>query len=347
MNKVERIKAALQGEEVDRVPVNLWMHFSAVDQDPRSLAEAQIEFQKKYDFDFIKLMPFGLYGVQDYGVKVTIYNKVNYPPIVDDYGIHEVEDWARIEPLPAFYGSYGKQVQLANYAVKLANGEVPVVQTIFSPLTTARKLAGDRILLDLKENPKLFKQALAAITQTTISFVKANIEAGVDGFFFATQCSNHDFMTEEEYAEFGSFFDLQVIEAYKNETYFNIAHLHGENGMFELISKYPVNCLNWHDRWSGPTLAQARQLTDKCLLGGIREVPYYDETGRVIKESLLAAGTVAEVEQHVLEAVSAVSGRGLILGPGCCANQELHERNIYALRRAVYNQSIFTSHVAI
>ncbi len=342
MNKVERIKAALHGEAVDRIPVNLWMHFSAADQDPRTLAETQVAFTQKYDFDFIKLMPFGLYGVQDYGAKVKIFNQVNCPPVIDDYGIHSVEEWGQLEPLPAIYGSYGKQLQAAQYTVRLTRGSLPVVQTIFSPLTTARKLAGDRILLDMKENPALFKQALEAITQTTVNFVRANIDAGVDGFFFATQCANHDFLTQQEYEEFGRFYDLKVIAAFQDETYFNIAHLHGDHGMFELIADYPVNCINWHDRWSSPSLAQARRITDKCLLGGIREIPYFDENGLKLRESLLACGSVAEIRLHVQEAIAQVNGRGLILGPGCVAEQLLPERNLYALRKAVYDYSDLT-----
>jgi len=340
MNKMERIQAALQGEEVDRVPINLWMHFSAADQDPRSLAETQVAFANKYDFDFIKLMPFGLYGVQDYGVKVRIFNQVNFPPVVDDYGIHDIADWGDIVPLPGHYGTYGKQVQLARYAVRLAKKSMPVIQTIFSPLTTARKLAGDRILLDMKENPGLFKQALQAITETTVRFVNANLEEGVNGFFFASQCSNYDFLTVEEYKEFGEYYDLQVIDAYKDQTYFNVAHIHGDNGMFELIAGYPVNCINWHDRWSSPGLAEARKLTNKCLLGGIREVPYYDENGSRIRGSLLNDGTVDEVERHVREAIDSVGGKGLILGPGCVADQKVPERNLYALRRAVHTERI-------
>lgn len=335
MNHAERIRAALRGEAVDRLPINLWMHFSTVDQDPRSLAEAQVAFARKYDFDFIKLMPFGLYGVQDYGAKIRIFNRVNEPPVLDDPGIHDALDWGRIDPLPANYGTYGKQVQLARHTLALTPPALPVIQTIFSPLTTARKLAGDRILLDMKTEPELFHQALQALTDTTINFVLANIEAGVDGFFFATQCANTDFMTEAEYRAYGAAYDLQVLDAYQDVTWFNVAHLHGDNGMFDLIADYPVHALNWHDRWSTPTLAQARQQTDKCLLGGIREVPYLDGKGNLLRASLLESGSVDEVERHVREAVADAGERKLILGPGCVANQLSTEKNLYALRRSV------------
>ena len=337
MNKHERIQAALNLEEVDRVPVNLWMHLSENDINPISLAEAQVEMARKYDFDFIKLMPFGLYCVEDWGVQVQYFSASNRPPIVKKHGIESLEDWGRLEVLPAIYGTYGKQLQLARHVSRRVKGEIPFVQTIFSPLTTARKLAGDRLLWDMKENPEVVKQALEVITETTINFVKANIEAGVDGFFFATQCATKELLTEEEYRTFGEPYDLKVIESYSKETFFNIAHMHGDKIMFDIISQYPVNCLNWHDRWTSPSLADARKISDKCFLGGIREVPYYDDSKNFIKNSLLIDGTVSEVENHVREAIDEVNGRGIILGPGCVTNQHTPERNIYAVRKSVSN----------
>lgn len=72
MNREERIRAALAGQPVDHVPVGAWMHLSEFDQDPISLAEAEAAFTEKYDFDYIKMMPFGLYSTQDFGNQITI-----------------------------------------------------------------------------------------------------------------------------------------------------------------------------------------------------------------------------------------------------------------------------------
>ena len=52
----ERVRAALAGKEVDRIPVAAWMHLSAFDKDPISLAEAEVDLTEKYDFDYIKMM---------------------------------------------------------------------------------------------------------------------------------------------------------------------------------------------------------------------------------------------------------------------------------------------------
>ena len=45
----ERVRAALAGKEVDCVPVAAWMRLSAFDQDPISLAEAEVNLTEKLE----------------------------------------------------------------------------------------------------------------------------------------------------------------------------------------------------------------------------------------------------------------------------------------------------------
>ena len=323
MNKTERIKAALRSKEVDRIPLSIWLHYPHKDQDPRSLAETQVQVLRQFDYDFIKLMPFGLYSVQDWGCKIKIFGTPLEPAIVEDYGVKSAEDWKALAELPATYGTWGKQLQLAQHVGRLLGGEAPFIQTLFSPLTTARKLAGDRVFSDMKDHPRVLHEALAIITATTINFVKANIEAGVGGFFFATQCATYDLMTDKEHDEFGRKYDLMVFEQFKDKTFFNVLHIHGDNIMFAKLLDYPANCLNWHDRWVPPSLGQARKLTDKCLLGGINE------------KKVLANQTPAVISQHVGEAVQDAGKTGFILGPGCVAEPSTPEINYFAVRLAV------------
>ena len=87
MTREERIRAAIAGRETDRVPVAAWMHLSEHDQDPISLAEAEVELTEKYDFDYIKMMPFGLYSTQDFGNQVKIYCDPYKEPIVQKFAI--------------------------------------------------------------------------------------------------------------------------------------------------------------------------------------------------------------------------------------------------------------------
>ena len=323
MLKKERVIAAIHKEEVDRPPFSIWYHVPHVDQDPVALAEEQIRLARNYDLDFIKMMPFGNYGAHDFGLSVDFFCTKTQPAFERKFAIDDISEWKEIEPLPGSFGSHGKQLLFARQMQKRLKGnDIPYVQTIFSPLTTAKKLAGPRIFNDLREKPEYLHQALKAITETTVDFVKLNIEAGVAGFFFATQCATYDFMTESEYDEFGVKYDLEVINSYKDLTYFNIAHVHGDNTMFNKLAQYPCNCINWHDRWTAPSMSEARKITDKCLLGGINE-------------KFLTKASPDEIYAHIHEGALNAGLRVLMITPGCVAELVTPEVNFYSARLAV------------
>ena len=71
--------------------------------------------------------------------------------------------------------------------------------TVFSPLSLARKLSGDRLNYDLKENPQAVTDALEAITETILAFMEACFREGAEGIFYSVQAASTAFHTEEEY----------------------------------------------------------------------------------------------------------------------------------------------------
>ncbi|NCB73781.1 MAG: uroporphyrinogen decarboxylase [Clostridia bacterium] len=334
MNRRERLQAVINGQEHDRTPVSTWMHFSEHDQDPRSLAEAMVAYNERYDYDFIKMMPFGAYTVQDWGAKLAVYCDKYKEVEIAAPAISELEDYLKIEPLAPTFGTWGKTLLLSQYLSKLTAANTPYIQTIFSPLTTLKKMTSGRLLEDMKENPGFVHQALSAITETTISFVKANIEAGVSGFFFATQCATYDYLTDELFAEFCKPYDYKVINAYKDETWFNVVHIHGANIMFDTVSKYPCNVINWHDRYTEPSLAEAREKCSKVFMGGLREIPTIVGS-KLHYESVLAQEDSNYIKNHVKEAIAMVDGKGLIVGPGCVVDPRASDENLRAVREAV------------
>ncbi|MBG0777241.1 MAG: uroporphyrinogen decarboxylase [Desulfovibrionaceae bacterium] len=325
MTRTERVRAALAKQDVDRIPISIWLHYSHLDQDPRSLAEEQVRAARKFDYDFIKLMPFGLYSVQDWGPRLKMFCQKGHPPIVDRFAIDTPEDWLAVKELPGTYGAWGSQVTLAKHVRRLVGDEIPFIQTIFSPLTSARKLGGERIFEDMKNCPEALHAALEAITRTTVSFIRENLAAGVSGFFFATQNAVSTEISPEAYEEFGAAYDLRLFEAFAGQTWLDVIHIHGENVMFKRVAEYPGNCINWHDRWGGPSMDKARALTDKCLLGGLNE-----------RDVLHTVDTDA-VQAHVAEAVAMAGRTGLMIGPGCVADPATPEANFFAARMALEN----------
>ena len=57
MTHQERVTAALRSEEVDRPAVSMWRHFYGQETTAEGLAQAMLAFQRRYDWDFMKVNP--------------------------------------------------------------------------------------------------------------------------------------------------------------------------------------------------------------------------------------------------------------------------------------------------
>ena len=323
MNKKERVQAALLSKNLDRPPISLWMNYPEVDQEPLSLAKAHIAFQEKFDLDFIKLTPFDLYSVQDCGCQIQFFCQQDQNPTIYKYAINNISDWQKLEYLPPQIGALGKQLLLTKYVNQLIGDNVPFVQTVYSPLTTAYKLAGEKLFDHLRHNPTIVHKALEVITATTIDFIKANIQAGAAGIFFATACAKHNLLSNTEYNEFARYYDFEVLRGARGG-WFNTLHIHGHDILFDELLDYPVHALNWHDSHEYPPLRRARAMTDLCIIGGL------DEAGPIVN------GSPSEVIDEVSRFLTETNLTGVMVGPGCVTTtSNIPENNITATRLVV------------
>ena len=71
MTQRERLKAALAGTRVDRVPVSAWGHFFTEEVDPDRFIAATMAFQKSFDWDFLKVHSRASYHVEGWGFTYT------------------------------------------------------------------------------------------------------------------------------------------------------------------------------------------------------------------------------------------------------------------------------------
>jgi uroporphyrinogen decarboxylase len=323
MNHWERIQATLRGEEVDHVPVSLWRHFPVEDETAQGLAAAMIRWQRTFDFDLVKFMPTGTYGVHDWGAETAYGPPAGGTRIVTKPGLTSAEQWSRLPLLDPHQGSLGREVEAIRLAAAELNGDVPIFQTAFSPLTTARKLAGDRIFTDLRESPDLFKVGLQIITDTTIAFVRASLAAGADGIFLASQCSSNKLIREDDYREFGAYFDQQVVNAIRDEGKLTLLHVHGEDVFFNLLASYGAELINWHDQLTWPNLKEAQAIYPGVVVGGLKE-----------KQTLIH-GSHEEIHREVADAVAQTGGRRLIIGPGCVIPTHTPVAHIHAVKTAL------------
>jgi len=299
----ERLHAAVNGLDVDRPPVSLWRHFPEEDQTANGLANATLRWQERFGFDFIKFMPPGDYPTIDWGATSQYEGSSGGTRTTTSFPIMRTEDWKRLKPVDIEHGFNKIMLEALQATRSLLDPDVPLLQTIFGPLTIAMKLSNGKAIEHVRSNPELVREALATISVVTQAMLKSSIERGADGIFFATQCADESVMSEQEYRRLALPFDLQVLSNLP-DTAFLMLHLHGAKPLLNLHDTFPPGMLNWYDRRFGPPLHEIQSRTGRCVAGGIDELSIVTE-----EAASIAASAVDAIEQN--------DGRSVMVTPGC------------------------------
>jgi uroporphyrinogen decarboxylase len=316
------------------VPVALWRHFPNDDLRVETLAARVVEFQKKFDFDFVKVTPAAGYPTEMYGATLRDEQNREGTRAYITRPVNALSDWDKIVPLDATNPVFVRELAALRLIRQQLGADVHILQTIFSPLYTADRLAGERTLADLRAHPDVLHRALRAITETTARLAVESLRAGADAIFFATQMASRQYLPEEEFRKFGEAYDLQVLDAIRAaKADFTLLHIHGTDIYFERLARWQVDALNWHDRRTAPSLKEARQILRSAqgapaLVGGINEW----ET--------LAAKSRDAVIAEVRDAIAQTGGRGFVLAAGCVIAVDTPEENIRAVVDVARGQGV-------
>jgi len=303
--------------------VALWRHFPVDDQTPEGLAAATLDFQQAYDFDLVKVTPASSFCLKDWGVEDAWRGATEGTRDYTNRRIDKPDDWGRLEVLDPYRGHLADQLTCLELICSKLGAEVPVIQTIFNPLSQAKNLVGgSHLIADLRKHPSAVHEGLQIITESTIRFIEAAKKTGIAGVFFALQHANYGLLNEEEYKEFGCAYDLLILEAVE-DLWLNMLHLHGDEVMFDLVADYPVQVINWHDRDTEPSLAEAKKRFGGVVCGGLQ------------REATMVLGTPEQVTMEATDGIWATDGERFILGTGCVLPTIAPRANILAARHAV------------
>ena len=318
----ERIQACLNHESLDRPPVALWRHFPVDDQDPKLLAEATLQFQRTYDFDLVKVTPASSFCVKDWGVEDEWRGHTEGTRHYTKHIIHHPRDWESLSILDPTAAHLAGQVDCLRFLRAELGPDTPLLQTIFSPLAQAKNLAGnEKLITHVRLYPEAVMKGLATITETTHRFVEACLDTGIDGVFYAIQHAQASLLSRDEYQRFGLPHDQKTLEP-AEALWCNLLHLHGEDIYFSLVDSLNFPIVNWHDRESFPSLAEAQKRYAGVVCGGMRQdTLVYREKDEVLKE--------------VADAIQQTGGQSFILGTGCVVPIVASHGNLLAARQSV------------
>jgi uroporphyrinogen decarboxylase len=325
MTHLERVRAVINGEEVDRVPVSMWRHFYGRETSAETLAAAMLDFQARFDWDFMKVNPRASYHVEDWGVKVEYHGDAR--PRLVDTPIRTPADWQKIEPLDINRGVLKEQLDALDAIKAGLGGEVPFLMTVFTPLSIAADLmeSDDAFLVHLREHTDAVNAALEAITETFTRYAAACLERGAAGLFYATTTwATADRLSEAEYRRYARPSDLKLLAGLP-PAWFNVLHVCKPNNLLAAVADYPVQAFSWDARGAGnPSLAQG-----KTVVGGRTVI------GGVPHDSSLVESSPEQVAASISGLQTEMGRRGWMLGTGCTFPPDTPEVFLRAVRQAV------------
>jgi uroporphyrinogen decarboxylase len=303
---MERVRAAVAGETLDRVPFCFWHHFKPR-ANPHALARHTLDFFGGFDLDVFKIMP-----------------DIPYP--WPDNSIRRAEDWYLLPRTDPFDGNFGRQIQTIGLVRQELADEAPLLITVFSPFTYATKFAGrDEIKRHIAENPVDLHAGLGTIARNLALFCEATIDAGADGVFLAVQGAGDNLLSAAEYAEFARPYELEVLRACLGG-WLTTLHVHAASGLtIDPFLSYGAPVLSWSDRLTGISLAEVRKKAPNlCLMGGISE------------RGPITNGTGAQMLAEMRDALGQLGGgHRFILANGCSVPDDISVEKLRTARAQV------------
>jgi uroporphyrinogen decarboxylase len=287
MTKIERVRAALSGAEVDRPPFSVWYHFGLQHAPAERTAQTHLEFFEAYDLDWLKVM-----------------NDYSYPMPRNLETLTDPHDLKRITAFDVRQGPLGEQLEAVRLIGLGLRGKALVIDTVFNAWNTLRRnVLKEAMGPMMEEHPAELEAALDVVNDNLIRYAITSLHGGAAGIFYSVPATAES-VTAEQYERFMRPFDLAFLEAIRPFGECHILHAHGNSLYLDRLLDYPVHAISWADHDPGPPLTQMRKLTPRALVGGIDHVnfPYV---------------SAAQIRDQVRSAVTAAGPRKLLVAPGC------------------------------
>jgi uroporphyrinogen decarboxylase len=322
----ERVEAALAMGVADRPPVGAWGHTYREEWNPEALAAITVGRARQFGWDFVKFQPRASCFAEAFG---SVYEPSGHRlkgPVLVSPAVPDTDAWESLELVNP--DALDDQVKAIGVAARELGPDVPVIQTVFSPLTVGGYLVGksqSKILRELRLNPDLVGAALEGVADALVDFSRRSVKAGAAGVFYAISgYAGRGVMKEAEYRELILPLDLRVLKRMPKQAWFNVVHLCGSNLNFGLARDLPAQAVSWSIHNQGnPSLVEGRQIAGRAVMGGLGQ------------RASLVYGPPADVEAEARRAVAATGGRGLLLAPGCSVPPRARDINLAAMAAAV------------
>lgn len=229
MDKKENLRRTLRGEPHDWIPASFFLHLKQNQLTEKACTQFHLDFYKKTDVDFLKVMHDGLTS----------------PCTLSPRGLWELREYRPGGEKNPYIHSYLERVKRVCDGL---SGKVEVYANIFSPFTLLRRIGEEKMRFYIMENQRAVRDVLLRMAEDIGWMAKQMIKAGCLGNFLAFQGAEKNLFSLEEYEQIIKASDLKVLEMANEASAFNILHFCGWNQVknnLELWREYPGCVVNW------------------------------------------------------------------------------------------------------
>ena len=310
----------------DRPPVGAWGHTYREEWSPEELAGITVERARRFGWDYVKFQPRASSFAEAFG---SVYHPSGHRlrgPILIRPAVPNLEAWSSVAV--ANRKALDDQVDSIRLVARELGPDVPVIQTVFSPVTVGGYLVGksqSRVVRELRKHPDMVGPALERIAEALVDFTRRSVRAGAAGIFYAISgYAGRKVMPEDVYRDLVLPYDQAVLNALPAKAWFNAVHLCGSNLNFGLARDLPGQAVSWSIHNQGnPSLTEGQKIAGRAVMGGLSQ------------RATLVYGPPARIRSEVSRAVKETDGRGLIVAPGCSVPPRVRETNLVAMVEAI------------
>src|SRR5260370_28402660 len=182
----KRVEAAIAMGVADGPSFGAWGQRYGEEWSPADLATVTVDRARQFGWDFVKFQPRASSFAEAFG---SVYKPAGHRlkgPVLESEAVADLDAWNNVALVNR--KALDDQVESLHLVAKDLGFGVPVIQTVFSPLTVAGYLVGknsSRVGRELRKHPDLVRPAMDRIAEALVDFSKRSVAAGRAGIFSA------------------------------------------------------------------------------------------------------------------------------------------------------------------
>ena len=321
MNRFERVLAALNHQEADRVPVYpilsgvgrklVGATYEEWSTDADVCAQAFIKTAEDFDIDCIVTLIDLSVECDAWGQELIFPENEAAHPDYSKCVIQDIEDYAKIKKVD--YRNSERMmmhIDVCKKIVEAKGGELPIVAFVFGPLGVLSMLRSQQdMYMDLYDDIDAVKDAAKEINETLKEYVAALCDTGVNGIMFDTLFASGTIMSKEMWQETEGVLMPELAEIVRSKNCLNMIHNCGQNIYFDV----QIEAIQ-------PAAISFFYPPDDCKDFVECKAKYGDQVTLIgcVTPASAVIGTDEEWDQQCKDQIDAMAkGGGFVLATGC------------------------------